>query len=129
MNPDPQPHPVIEFGGNKYELKFRASDVIRLKKEHQIELHEVRTFIGAEALEKTLQTLQAAVRHQEDIPFEKLAELVEWQRMPEVSVAIQEAISKVSSQVIALKPRLDVIRRQTEELQAMNAPPQVPQVN
>src|SRR5258708_39749961 len=103
MNPDPQPHPIIEFGGNKYELKFRASDVIRLKKEHQIELHEVRTFIGAEALEKRLQTLQAAVRNQEDIPFEKLAERVEWQHMPEVNVAIQEAIYKVYTKDIALK--------------------------
>jgi hypothetical protein len=128
MQHDPQSHPVFEIDGKKYELKFRSGDVIDLKKNHNIELQEVRTFIGAEAVERLLLMLQAAVAHKETLTLEYLKSKVDWHQMPELNIALQEAISKVMAQMIALKPRIDGMKAQAEELAAMNTPTPAPAV-
>lgn len=128
-NPDPRANPIFAIDGKPYELKFRSGDVIDLKKNHHIEVHEVRTFIGAEAVERLLLMLQAAVAHKETLTMEYLKAKVDWNQMPELNIAIQEAISKVMAQMIALKPRIDVIKHQADELQAMNTPTPAQQVN
>lgn len=127
-NPDPRANPVFPIDGKPYELKFRSGDVIDLKKTHNIELHEVRTFVGADAVERLLLMLQAAVAHKETLTLEYLKSKVDWHQMPELNIALQEAISKVMAQMIALKPRIDVIKHQAEELQAMNTPTPAPAV-
>ncbi len=108
MTPDPVQYPVIELAGTTYEVKFRAGDVIRLKKQG-IDIGENVTLRGAEAVERTLILLQAAVSHQAKLSIEELQDMVDWARVPEVNLCITEAISKVSAQAIALKPRIDAL--------------------
>ena len=115
MTPDPVDYPKIKIGNTEYEVKFRSSDLIRLKKEHSIDLTERITVTGVEAVQRTLYTLQAGIAHQQKLEFDVLADLIPWDRIVEVNVVIQESISKLSAQALVFKPRTDALVQNLRE--------------
>jgi len=116
MQADPVKYPTVQVGDRTFTVKFRTGDVIRLKTDHNIDLGEQVTVKGAEALSRTLLILQSGIAHQAAVTVEELADAIEYAQIPEINVAIIEAISKVTAQAIALQPRMNAITAQAQAL-------------
>ena len=98
--PDPVEYPRITLGGETFTVKFRSGDIIRLKKNHQIDLFEMglEQLKGVEALQRTLMLFSAGISHQVTKTLEEIADLVDLADVPRVAEAINAAISKAAPQ-------------------------------
>lgn len=96
MNTDPVEYPKVTIRGQEYEVKFRASDVIRLKKEHKIDLMsgDGMTFRGAEALEMVATVISIGIAHQAKITPAEILDDAEIDNWGDLFVAVQAAQKK-----------------------------------
>lgn len=115
MNPDPVEYPKVTLGDKIYEVKFRTGDLMRLKKEHKIELGQMERLQGVDAMERMIVLLQAGIAHQAKLTVEEIADCIVIGEFPIYSEAVNLAISKASPQAAAILAKM-----QTEAL--ANAP-------
>lgn len=102
---DPIQYPTLTLGAETFEVRFRCGDIIRLKKDHGIDIGEVKQLKGSDALEYTLLLLSAGIAHQAKKTVEELADMVDLAELPKVSAALTEALKKASPQTPAeVKP-------------------------
>ncbi len=99
MEHDPISYPTVTLDGQKYEVRFTAGAIIRLKKEHQIELSGLTQVKGAEAIEQTCKLLAAGISKQAQLTVEQVADMIDLADLPIYVNAIGEALKKVSAQV------------------------------
>jgi hypothetical protein len=125
MEHDPVQYPRIELGGVDYELKFRSGDVVKLFREHQIDLMERSESRGAAALDRMQKIFQAGVAHQVSLTLEEIGNLIPLERTLEVQLVISQALSKVMAEAIILKPRADEL---TKQIETMSAPLKTEQI-
>lgn len=104
--PDPIEYPTLTLGGERFEVKFRSGDIIRLKKTNSIDLFQMgkETLTGVEALERTLVLLAAGISHQATKTVEELGNLVDLADVPRVAQAINTAILKAAPQATPANP-------------------------
>lgn len=95
---DPTQYPVISIDGKDYELKFRCSDVIELKKKHGLDLFALPPVTGVDVIERSMKLLSAAIAHQTDLSYEALSSLIDLGRVKEVDVLIGASIKKAYAQ-------------------------------
>jgi len=100
---DPVQYPTVVIDGKPIEVKFRCGDIIRLKKEKEIEL----TSLGLNAMEfsakveRMMTLLSVAVSHAVQKTPEELADLFDLAQLSEVDRALGEAIKKAFPQATA----------------------------
>lgn len=116
MDTDPIQYPTIQLGNEIFVVKFRVGDIIRLKKEHQIELGEMTTLKGAEAFEQMLILLQAGIAHQAKKTVDELADLVDLAEFPVYTDAVTQALKKASPRAA------EILNRQKAEAALAQAP-------
>ncbi len=105
MENDPITYPTITLNdGQTYELKFRVGDIIRLKKDHGIEIGVQMNLKGIEGIDMGLKLLTAALAHKIVLTPEQAGDLIDMANFPEVMGAITEALGKVSARSKALLP-------------------------
>lgn len=97
---DPVEYPTVKFNdGTQVEVKFRCGDIIRLKKDHQIDLGEQVKLDWTDSMQRSLTILSAGIAHQVKKTADELADLVDWANLGNVSIAINDAIKKASAQI------------------------------
>jgi len=109
---DPVVYPKIQLGDQQFTVCFSTGAVIRLWKEHHIDLFDLATMndklTGAAALERTLCMLHAAISGNDGAPtLAQLGNMVQLADVPRLAPAITEAISKVAAQASAVKAEAD----------------------
>ena len=98
--PDPITYPTVRIDGQDVEVKFRCGDLIRMKKSG-LDLNEAKAAIE-EQMEKALTVLSFGIAHTGlKITPEELADKIDLSAFGNVSVAINQAISKAMAQVTA----------------------------
>lgn len=96
---DPIDYPQITFNdGTIVEVKFRVGDIVRLKKQHEIDLSQKVDLDWINQMERTLTILAAGISHQVTKSTEELADLVDYANFFAVSTAIADAIKKAIPQ-------------------------------
>jgi hypothetical protein len=93
---DPIKYPTITLAGHDYEVKFRLSDLVNLKKNHQIDLFVKTEIKGVEALERMAVILQAGIAHQAALSVEDIMDSIDLSEVPVYTYAIVEAQKKAS---------------------------------
>lgn len=102
---DPQTYPTVEIAGEKYEVKFRNYDLIRLKKEHGIDLLSgVTALKGADALEQVGKMLSAGIAHQKALSVEEIINGMDFSKLASYAEAANQALLKVLAQMSPAKP-------------------------
>ena len=113
MHTEAVTYPKIKLGDKEYELRFSCGSIIRLKKEHGIELDELVKkdengepvkVKGAEAIERILTLLHAGVGKQAALSMEQIADLIDLGDLKQYADAINEALKKASSQALTEAP-------------------------
>lgn len=95
--PDPVEYPTIEIKGEKYPLKWPISSIIKLKKEHGIDIADMGT-PGTAGIENALQIIRIGVAHQKQFTLEELADAFELKDLDKITAAVQAAFPKTSPQ-------------------------------
>lgn len=95
---DPIQYPTVNLGGQVVEVKFRVGDIIRLKKEHQIDITEKREMKGVEAFEHIVVMLQAGIAHKIQKSTDEIADLIDLADLSSVTDAITGAMGKAFPQ-------------------------------
>jgi hypothetical protein len=99
---DPQKHPTVRLDGKDYELKFRVSDVVKLQKDHKIDLFVPAEVSGIEALQKLGAVIAAGIAHTgEGITPEQVMDSMELGEVAVYALAVAEAQKKVSPEAQA----------------------------
>jgi hypothetical protein len=94
---DPVKYPTVRLDGKDYELKFRASDLVNLQKNHSIDLFVPVEVKGVAALEKLGIIIAAAIAHTgAALTPEQVMDSIELGEVPIYSLAVIEAQKKVS---------------------------------
>lgn len=97
---DPIQYPTVTFNdGTTVEVKFRCGDIIRLKKDHHIDLAEQVKLDWSESMTRSLTILSAGIAHQVKKSADDLADLIDWANLGAVTTAINEAVKKASAQI------------------------------
>lgn len=105
--PDPVDNPRVPLCGADYELKFRVSDLKRLKDQYQIEIGEKVTLPATDAFDRVCKILQHAIAHANtSITLQQIEDYIELQNIGLYVAAISEAASKVSPQAAAALAKL-----------------------
>lgn len=108
---DPTEFPRVILGSETYEVKFRCGDVIRLKKECQIDVFTMFTkpedggppkITGIDGMERTFLLLSYGLSHEKSFKPDELADLVGFERMAEMSIAVMQALGKAFAQAAKL---------------------------
>lgn len=103
-NLDPVAYPKITIGDREFELKFRCSDVIELKKTHNIDIFSLPSIQGVDAIEFRLTMLSMAIKHTANLSPADLATMIDFGRISEVDALVGEAIKKAAAQINATRP-------------------------
>lgn len=98
--PDPKEYSYVTLGGIEYELKFRAGDVIRLNKEHGLDLLAGVPISarGTEAMERTCLLLRYALAHVKEFSDRELQDMIPLEQFAEIIVALRVCQKKVATQ-------------------------------
>lgn len=101
MDIDPITHPRIEIGGVNYEVRFSNAALVKLWKDHQIDIFRLpqNESVSMAMLERTLLILSAGVRPA--VAPDVLLELTSLTDISRISEAINAALSKVIPQTPA----------------------------
>lgn len=106
MEYDPISYPKVKLGDQEYEVCFTAGSVIRLKKEHSLDLNSLdKDLKGAEAIEQTCKLLSAGISKQAKFTVEQIADMIDLADLPLYAQAIGEALKKVSAQIELLNAK------------------------
>jgi hypothetical protein len=95
--PDPIHYPTVDIDGAKVEVKFRCGDIIRMKKAN-IDIGDKTALKGADAIERMLTFLQYGLSHAMTITVDSLADKIDLAQLPVYTLAVNEALKKVSPQ-------------------------------
>lgn len=95
---DPIEYPTVLIDGKPVEVKFRCGDIIRLKRDHGIDIAEVKELKGADALEHTLKMLSAGISHKVQKSSDELMDLVDLADFMKIADAVTGAIKKAFPQ-------------------------------
>jgi SpoU rRNA methylase family enzyme len=107
---DPIAYPKINLNGTDYEVKFRLSDMVNLKKNHDIDLFIATKIEGVAALERMAIVLQAGIAHVVVLSLQDIMDSIDVGEVPVYSLAIVEAQKKVSTAAQqALKALQDMV--------------------
>ena len=100
---DPITYPTIKLDdGNTYELKFRAYDLMSLKKQGVDLFAASQALTGIEGVERTIQLLTAAIAWKHPgLTVDDVAKIVTLDLISPVSEAITAALLKVRTQATA----------------------------
>ena len=118
-------YPTITLGDpprvapEEFTVRYRAGDIIRLKKNHNINLLGKMEFNLSEGLDTSMAILAAGVAHQKQFTVEEIADLVDFACIGEVIAGILEAVGKVSDRSRAL---LIQAMKRVEDLKIQQAP-------
>ncbi len=94
---DPEEYPKIKLGTEEHELKFRLSDMVRLQKDHQIDLFIPAEVKGVAALERIATVISAGLAHTgRGITPELVMDSIELGDLPIYALAVAEAQKKAS---------------------------------
>jgi hypothetical protein len=113
MEIDPIHYPTVLIDGKQVEVKFRCGDILRMKKAG-VDIFEAAKLKGAEAVERMLTLLQYGVAHQMQKTVEELADGIDLGNLAIYSLAVTEAIKKVSPQAAAALATLQAMAPKTE---------------
>lgn len=95
-------YPTVTLEGKAYEVKFRCGDILRLKKDKQIDLLGgiTETLKGADAMNRTLELLASGLAHtQAGFTAEQLADMVDLAELKTVAETVTAALLKAVPQV------------------------------
>lgn len=108
---DPNLNPTLKIGGKVLEVIFRHGDIIRLRKNHQIDVTEPKTVSNAEAFERMVILLNAGLGHTGEFPaipkyasaedckeFMAMADLMTYADTGLYAALVNEALLKASPQ-------------------------------
>lgn len=100
MEHDPVEYPKVQIGEQLVEVRYTCDSIIRLKKEHEIDLEDIakQTVKGADAIERTVKLLAAGIAHSVKLNLGELADLMELRDLPRYAAAINEALKKAAPQ-------------------------------
>ena len=99
MTPDPVENPRITLAGKEYEVKFSGADVIKLKKDHGINIMSGAgmTFQGEEAIEKCSIMLAYGLSHTgEGFTPESIREVMDFSQWADALVCVMAAQKKAA---------------------------------
>lgn len=101
----PVTSPKITIGGKEYELRFRLSDVIKLWKDHQIDIS--KRVEGAEAFARVPYLLAAAIAHSGNgLTADQIAEAIDLGEMPIYLEQLIAAQKKATPAALAAAARM-----------------------
>jgi len=103
-NLDPIEYPKINLGGTDYEVKFRCSDILKLKKEQNIDLLVQAELKGADVIERLLLTLAVGLRHTKEFTVEQLADMVDLGDIQRVANIISKAVNPATQRQTGTQP-------------------------
>jgi hypothetical protein len=101
MEIDPVTYPTVTLDGKSYEVKFRCGDILRLKKDKDIDLLGGITeqLKGADAMNRTLELLASGLAHtQAGFTAEQLADMVDLAQLKTVAETVTAALLKAVPQ-------------------------------
>ena len=107
MELDPVQYPTVTLEGKTYEVKFRCGDILRLKKDKQIDLLGgiTETLKGSDAMSRTLELLAAGLSHtQAGFTADQLADMVDLAELKTVAETVTAALLKAVPQAKPEKP-------------------------
>lgn len=102
---DPMDYPKVQIGIKEYEIRFSAAAVVKLKKDHNIDLMsgEGIKYVGAEGLEHAALLLSFGIAHDPDkLSKEQILEMVDLGQWADLYVAIQESQKKASDRALKI---------------------------
>jgi hypothetical protein len=96
----PIEYPKITLDGKSYEVKFRVGDIIRLKKDHGIDISIKLDLKGIEAFSTGIQMLSAGLAHEVQFSVDQLADMIPLAEFPTVLQAVTQALAKATPQAV-----------------------------
>lgn len=103
-NLDPNEYPKINLGGTDYEVKFRCSDILKLKKEQNIDLLVQAELKGTDVVERLLLTLSVGLRHAKEFTVEQLADMVDLGDIQRIANIISQAVNPATQKRTETRP-------------------------
>jgi hypothetical protein len=102
IDPKQSDYPILNLGGREFALKFRFSDVFRLKREHKIDLLESTEMKGSDLLIRMLRVVEAGIAHDatQAVNFDCLCDLAEMRDIVAIGEAVQLAIKPLTQKQI-----------------------------
>lgn len=93
---DPMTYPTVELAGQKYVVKFRCGDAIRLKAEHGIDLFALQSekMRGTDGVDSIIKLLRAGLAHQVTYSVEELSDMIPLDQIRAIDKIVAEAIKK-----------------------------------
>lgn len=117
---DPVEHPLVEIAGSKYPLRYRHKDIVRLKKEHGINIGQ--RLSGEEIIEHLPSIIAAGLAH---VPVdaktvEEYIGNLDFGEMSIYTMAFMESQKKASPEALAATAKLIAIGDQARVAQKVN---------
>lgn len=117
---DPVEHPLVEIAGSKYPLRYRHKDIVRLKKEHGINIGQ--RLSGEEIIEHLPSIIAAGLAH---VPVdathvEEYIGNLDFGEMSIYTMAFMESQKKASPEALAATAKLIAIGDQARAAQKIN---------
>jgi|SRR5690349_7190017 hypothetical protein len=94
--PDPTEYPTIAIKGEEYPLKWPISAIVKLKKEHNIDLADLAKDNGTMGIVNALHIIRIGVQHKKEFTIEELEDHFELKDLPRITAAVQAAFPKTS---------------------------------
>lgn len=109
MENDPVSYPKVRLAGHECEVRFSCGALIRLKKEHQLDLDQLVTkdpetgevvpVRGVQAIEQVILLLHAAIGKQLGMSAEDIADQIDPGELKPYSEAVTDGLKKALRQV------------------------------
>lgn len=96
--PDQVIYPKVQIDGKEIEVRFRCGDIVRLKKDHKIDIEKLTSESLAANIEQTLTVLCAGIAHATKKTAGELMDVIDFTNFKDIAQAIGESLKKAIPQ-------------------------------